>query len=64
MCGKQIKSLTKRKGTVKWIVLRKERWVIANTLARNARIATNDACREQRGEALPCTALDKTPINT
>ena len=41
-----------------------ECWVIANTLARNAHIATNNSCREQRGEALLCTALDITPINT
>ena len=63
MYGKTIKSLTKEKFLSSGLYIEECR-VIANTLARNARIATSDSCREQRGEALPFTALDKTPINT
>ena len=62
MYGKTIKSLTKEKVLSSGLYL--ERWGIANTSARSVRIATSDSCREQRGEALLCTALDKTPINT
>ena len=60
---KKIESLTKEMVLSSGLYL-EELWVIANTLARNAHIATNNSFREQRGEALPCTALDKTPINT
>ena len=63
MYGKTIKSLTKEKVLSSGLYL-EVRWGIANTLARNARVATSDTCREQRGEALLFTALDKTPINT
>ena len=63
MYGKTIKSLTKEKVLSSGLYLG-ERWSIVNTSARSARIATSDSCREQQGEALPCTAFDKTPINT
>ena len=63
MYGKSIKSLTKEKVLSRGLYLG-ERWGIANTSARSARVATSDSCQEQRGEAFACTALDKTPINT
>ena len=63
MYGKTFKSLTKEKVLSSGLYL-EERWVIANTSARSACIGTSDSCQEQRGETFPCTALDKTPINT
>ena len=63
MYGKTVESLTKEKVLSSGLYL-EERRVIANTSARNAPVATSDSCREQWGDAFPCTALDKTPINT
>ena len=63
MYGRTIKSLTKERVLSSGLYL-EERLGITNTSARSAHVATSDSCREQRGEAFPCTALDKTPINT
>ena len=63
MYGKTIKSLTKEKVLSSGLYLG-ERWGIVNTSARTRASLLSDSCQEQRGEALPCTALDKTPINT